>query len=165
MNYRFVPMNAEHAKACDGWRYSPPYDFYDLRSDEGDRDAFMNPDSWGTELFAVLDDGGELSGYFVFKDKGEGLYIGLGMRPDLTGRGLGSDFVEAGISFGARRLKMFAPDVVLEVAEFNTRAIKLYGELGFAATKRFRQKTNDGEFLFIRMEKPSKQRVTRNGPH
>ena len=52
MKYSLVPMNAE---ACDLWRYDPPYDFYNLCLDEEDRDEFMNPASWGRELFAVLD--------------------------------------------------------------------------------------------------------------
>ncbi len=152
-------MTAEHAEACDRWRYDPPYDFYDLRSDEDDRKEFMNPNTWGTELFAAIDDTEKLTRFFVIKTQGEALYIGFGIRPDLTGKRLGRDFIEQGIRFGAEKLDMRSPKVVLEVADFNERAKRLYRKIGFSTTRGFIQKTNEGEFPFVRLEKTSNQPV------
>ena len=155
MKYRFVPMKAEYAKACDQWRYDPPYDFYDLNADEEDRKEFLDPGNWGIEQYVVLDMEEELVGFFSFKLEGDAMYIGLGMRPDLTGQGRGNTFVQEGILFGAKLLDLPSPNVVLEVADFNKRAISVYEKLGFTTTKRFTQNTNDGKYSSLRMERVS----------
>lgn len=50
--------------------------------------------------------------------------IGLGMRPDLTGKGKGFGFLEEGINFVKTTYK---PErITLSVATFNERAIKVY---------------------------------------
>ena len=55
--------------------------------------------------------------------------IGLGMKPALTGKGIGKEFFQAGIAFARKEFnaKMFR----LSVATFNTRAITLYKNIGF----------------------------------
>ena len=97
------------------WRYEPPYDFYD-----GDVDPVLNPE----RFYEALDEDGSLVGNYYFEEKGDALEIGLGLRPDLTGRGLGLEFLLAGIDFGRRRFGLRA--VILNVAAFNERAIKVY---------------------------------------
>ena len=64
----------------DAWRYDPPYDFYD-----GDGLPVKNPEFF----FAVRDDEGALIGFYFFELRDDALFYGLGLRPDLTGRGLG----------------------------------------------------------------------------
>jgi ribosomal-protein-alanine N-acetyltransferase len=68
--------------------------------------------------------------------------VGLGLRPDLTGRGLGLGFLLAGLEFARRR---FAPDSFrLSVATFNERA-------GFQWVEVFTHHTNGGEHPFLLM--------------
>jgi [ribosomal protein S18]-alanine N-acetyltransferase len=102
------------------WRYEPPYDFYD-----GDVDPVLNPE----RFYEALDEDGPLVGNYYFEQKGDSLEIGLGLRPDLTGRGLGLEFLLAGIEFGRRRFGLSR--VILNVAAFNERAIKLYERARF----------------------------------
>ena len=58
--------------------------------------------------------------------------IGLGLRPDLTGRGLGLDFFRAGVEFARERFRPAL--IVLNVAAFNERAIAVYERAGFVRT-------------------------------
>jgi [ribosomal protein S18]-alanine N-acetyltransferase len=109
----------------DAWRYDPPYDFYD-----GDGLPVKNPECF----FAVRDDEGALTGFYFFQPDGDELFYGLGLRPDLTGRGLGEQFVLAGLEFA--RTTYGPLRVVLFVAAFNERAIRLYRRLGFTETGR-----------------------------
>jgi [ribosomal protein S18]-alanine N-acetyltransferase len=52
------------------------------------------------------------------------LDYGLGLRPDLTGQGLGLEFFRAGLAFARER---YEPQCVyLHVAEFNERARPVY---------------------------------------
>ncbi|MBJ8031725.1 N-acetyltransferase, partial [Bacillus cereus group sp. N21] len=63
--------------------------------------------------------------------------IGLGMKPELTGRGLGlgKAFLQAGINLAEEQIQ---PDRLrLSVAGFNKRAIRLYQQVGFVAEKTF----------------------------
>ena len=104
----------------DAWRYEPPYDFYD-----SDGLPVKNPEFF----FAARDDDGTLIGFYFLEPRDGALFYGFGMRPDLTGRGLGEQFVLAGLKFA--RLLYGARRVVLDVAAFNERAIRLYRRLGF----------------------------------
>ena len=70
------------------------------------------------------------------------LDIGLGLRPDLTGRGCGREFVRAILEFGSR---IYVPQAFrMTVAAWNTRAIRLYTNLGFRRIQEFSRET-DGE--------------------
>jgi [ribosomal protein S18]-alanine N-acetyltransferase len=102
------------------WRYPPPYDFYD-----GDLEPVHNPERY----FAALDENDELVGFYYFEPKPPDLDYGLGLRPDLTGRGLGLDFFLAGLAFARERYR--PRRVFLHVAEFNVRAVRVYERAGF----------------------------------
>src|ERR1051326_2162113 len=74
----------------DTWRYDPPYDFYD-----SDGLPVKNPELF----FAARDDDGALIGFYFFEPCDGALFYGFGLRPDLTGRGFGEQFVLAGLAF------------------------------------------------------------------
>jgi RimJ/RimL family protein N-acetyltransferase len=124
------------------WRYEPPYDFYD-----GDADPVLNPE----RFYEALDDEGKLVGNFYFEEKGDALEIGLGLRPDLTDRGLGLEFVQTGLEYGR---DLFRPArIILNVASFNERAIKVYERAGFRETGRHvRHFDRWGDVEFVEME-------------
>jgi ribosomal-protein-alanine N-acetyltransferase len=75
------------------------------------------------------------------------------MRPDLTGRRLGREFLTAGLDFARQR---FAPATFrLAVATFNQRAIRLYEKVGFGAVATFVSPTRRSETVFVLMTRPA----------
>jgi ribosomal-protein-alanine N-acetyltransferase len=101
---------------------------------------------WRSPYYAVRDEQSELVGFFsfgtsclVWSSDEPGLYvdkerktiaIGLGMRPDLTGRGLGLAFVQAGLDFA--RQASVPTTFMLLVYTWNERAIRVYERAGSA---------------------------------
>lgn len=144
-------MAQADAEAVAGWRYPEPFSFYDWTADEDDLAELLDPDLRGEAYFAVEDDEGQLVGYFSFKPEGRTLVVGLGLRPDLTGRRLGGGFFAAGLDYGRER---FAPErFSLAVATFNERAIKVYERAGFERARVYMHETNGGEWEFVEMRR------------
>jgi len=75
--------------------------------------------------------------------------IGLGLRPDLTGRGLGLSFLIAAMRYATQALG--ATSFTLAVAAFNRRAITVYERAGFTQTERYVHATNGARHDFVRM--------------
>ncbi len=153
LNYRFLPMTASACREIESWRYPAPYDFYDLDADLDDLKEFTDEQNWPEAYFGVYTDDGSLASSFVYERKGSTAIVGLGMRPDLTGMGLGTPFVAAGLAFGAEHLGV--DQYELAVAAFNKRAINVYKRLGFNVVEEFQQATNGGTFPFLRMWGPA----------
>ena len=122
---RVRPLCAGDAAVLDSWKYDPPYDFYD-----GDDEPVQNPE----RFFVSVDETGEITGFYYFDEKDGAIEIGLGLRPDLTGAGLGAAFLRDGIAFA--RSRFGNRPLVLNVAAFNERAIKVYERAGFRETGR-----------------------------
>ena len=94
-----------------------------------------------------MNDQGEVVGFFEFFYNDGVLEIGLGLHPDLTGRGDGLSIVMAGLSFATNK---FAPRLFkLSVATFNVRAIKVYERSGFRKTRTFWNETNSSVYEFV----------------
>lgn len=152
MRYRFEPMSDGQARTVGGWHYDPPYDFYNWEADEDDLAELLDPDRRAGRYFAVLDNREDLVGFFACITEGDTVEVGLGLRPDLTGRGLGLAFLTAGLEFARER---YAPTRVrLAVAAFNERAIRVYERAGFRRGQSYPHRTNGGVHEFLRMERP-----------
>jgi [ribosomal protein S18]-alanine N-acetyltransferase len=142
MKLTIRPASAETFAALAEWSYEPPYDFYD-----GGQERVLNPERY----YSAVGDGGALVGFYYFEEKGDKIEIGLGLRPDLTGRGLGPEFLRAGLEFARRRYP--GALIILNVAAFNERAITVYERAGFHETGRHvRQFARWGDVEFVEME-------------
>jgi ribosomal-protein-alanine N-acetyltransferase len=152
--FHFTQLSQVEAEAIAEWRHPEPYSFYDWSADVDDLRELLDPSLRGEAYWAVKDDAGELVGNFSFKPRDERtLEIGLGLRPDLTGRGLGGSFLAAGLEFARAR---FAPQqFVLAVATFNERAIKVYERAGFAPVRVYMHRTAGEEWEFLEMSRPA----------
>ena len=142
-------MNAQEASEISAWHYEPPYDFHDTTNDPDDLAELLDPERPDGVYFSAFDDSGALVGFFQVEKEGRTVEVGLGLRPDLTGKELELGFLLAGLEFARIR---FAPDVLrLSVATFNERAIRVYERAGFQHVKTFTHHTNGGEHLFLLM--------------
>jgi RimJ/RimL family protein N-acetyltransferase len=145
VNLTIESASAETFARMAAWRYEPPYDFYD-----GDVDPVLNPE----RFFEALDEDGSLAGFYYLEEKGDALEIGLGLRPELAGLGLGHEFFVAGLEFG--RLRFRPARMILNVAAFNERGIKVYERAGFRETGRHvRRFERWGDVEFVEMEECS----------
>jgi RimJ/RimL family protein N-acetyltransferase len=129
-----------------GWRYEPPYDFYDIAAD-----PFDHPE----RLKYVCGGDGRVEAFWDFIVDGDVVELGIGLRPDLTGRGLGEPYMRAQIAFAQAQ---WQPQTFrLYVASWNARAIRLYERLGFreVGERHMRSFEQFGEHEFMRMERPA----------
>jgi RimJ/RimL family protein N-acetyltransferase len=135
------PISPQEAPILDGWRYDPPYDFYN-----GEDEPIVNP-----ERVFVVRDGDEVVGFYYFNAREDTVEIGLGLRPDLTGKGLGLEFFLDGVAFAHGKFP--GRRVTLNVAAFNARAITVYERAGFRRTgEHVRTFERWGEVPFVEME-------------
>ncbi|HTI15381.1 MAG TPA: GNAT family protein [Dictyobacter sp.] len=140
MQFFITPMTRKDALAITSWRYAEPYKIYNIYESEESLAELLDPRS---PHFGVRDEQGNLLGFYgfgtsalVWESERPDIYIedhivaiGLGMKPDLTGQGLGSTFVQAGLDFARQQ---FEPTGFrLYVYPWNERAIKAYEKAGF----------------------------------
>lgn len=72
---------------------------------------------------------GRLAGFLELYAKGSVVDVGLGLRPDRTGHGLGARFVETALDFAQER---WNPNgFALDALPWNERAIRAYVNGGF----------------------------------
>ncbi len=156
MEYQFTIMTQEQAEyIAFTWHYEGEYSFYDMEADKEDLAEFLNPETRGETTFAVIKEE-ELIGFLSVMKMGRNIAdIGLGLKPALTGRGMGSPFLEAAIDFVMTEFQ--AEKITLSVAAFNQRAIKVYRNIGFEEVGIMMQETNGGTFEFLKMELNIKQ--------
>lgn len=153
---RIAPLTREHAEDLATWRYDPPYDVYDLAG--ADPVDLLDP---ALGFHAVLA-GERLIGFRSFGPDGQvpgwgyddsALDTGGGLRPTLTGQGLGRAVISAGLDFGRTT---YAPAAFrVTVASFNVRARRTLESLGFERIGSFVALRDGRRFdVLVRPERP-----------
>lgn len=155
MRFSIRPFTDADADAVTRWRYPPPCDAYDTSEDPSFEAGLRDPARWGELEFAVDDaETGELVGFLeltAIEDQGC-VEIGLGLRPDLTGRGLGPDYIGAAMAFA--RVRWHPSTFALDVFPWNERAIRAYERAGFERGEVYVRTFPDGnEVTFLRMSR------------
>ncbi len=148
--YTFQPMDEASVQQIWQWRYPAPYDIYNATDLESTLECFLDP----SYHYYSLWQSGELIGFRCFgKDaqvrggdySAAALDLGGGLRPDLTGQGLGAHVMQAAFEFA--QLK-FAPTAFrCTVAAFNVRAQTVCQRVGYEERSRFQHPLTDKEFI------------------
>lgn len=146
-----VPMQRKHACDIIDWHYEGEYSFYDLSHYPEDIEEILEANRYGVSLFSVLDREGNLIGYLNYADEGEDLEIGVALRPDLVGKGIGSSLLQVGMDFARSRFifKRFQ----IRVWKLNQRAIRVYEREGFRIEKELLTDINGKPFKFLKMSR------------
>jgi [ribosomal protein S18]-alanine N-acetyltransferase len=143
MSFTFRPLDENSARTILNWQYEPPYDLYNLASSnpEDILQYLLDPQN---AFYGIYGQAGHLEGYCSFGPDGRvpggdystpALDIGLGVRPDLTGGGRGSDYVNAVIDFAYRT---YRPNHLrVTIAAFNIRARRVWERAGFQVIQTF----------------------------
>ena len=161
MKFTFTPMDEANARIIQSWNYEVPYNIYNWTA-EDDISELLDRRS---PHYAVKDEHSELIGFFAYGsstlvwDSGKShlfcenntITIGLGMRPDFMGKGLGLSFVNAGLDFASKQFKPYY--FRLFVLTFNQRAIRVYEHAGFQRVGIYIQSNANGDREFLEMRK------------
>jgi RimJ/RimL family protein N-acetyltransferase len=153
--FRVEPINERDAREIVSWQYPEPYAMYDLSPD--DAASVADP---ANGYFSVRDEAGNLVAFISLGAEArvpggdyaeDALDVGGGIRPDLTGQGLGAQIiglaVETGESrYGTRRFRA-------TIAAFNQRAQRAAARAGFVPVSSF-ERPSDG-LPFVILERPA----------
>ena len=144
---RIAPLTRAYAEDMATWSYAPPYEVYDMEGAEPGE--LLDP---AAGFHAVLA-GDELIGFRSFGPDGQvpgwdyddtALDTGGGLRPSLTGQGLGRSVISAGLDYGRAQFRPAAFRVT--VASFNARARRTVESLGFEHVGSFAATRNGRPF-------------------
>ena len=155
MSFTFHPLDKTSAQTILNWQYEPPFDTYNLASPdpEDTLQYLLEPQN---AFYSIYGQNGDLEAFCSFGPDGQvsggdysapALDIGLGVRPDLTGRGLGSQYVNAVIDFAHRT---YSPDRLrVTIAAFNSRAMRVWEKAGFQVVQKFQGGWTNMDFVVM----------------
>ena len=151
----FQPLEKEQALAILKWHYSSPYDCYNFNANTIQEDLLYLLEEKNA-FCATLNLQGELEGYCSFGSDGqvpgadysaEALDIGMGIRPDLVGKGRGKQYARAVARYGANQYA--AKQLRVTIAKFNKRAQRVWQQLGFEQVETFIKIGTEEEFVVM----------------
>jgi len=140
MKLTFRPMSEAAALEITAWRYGGEYSLYD-DGDPADVSGYLDP---AYAYTAIFDEVGALVGYYCLGEDAqvpggnyaaEAMDVGMGLRPDLTGRGMGAAILAAVLVEVAAAHQ--PPAFRATVAAFNQRAQHLCQRVGFRLSGSF----------------------------
>ncbi len=145
MVYSFQLITPKLAKIAAGWQYSFPYDFYNIPKGR-QRFAvrgYLNPNY---AYHSIMDENENWIGICTFGADARvaggdytetAIDIGLGLCPDLTGRGLGTAVVAAILDFATSKNDSNCT-FRATIASFNRRSQRVFEKNGFHRCRTFR---------------------------
>lgn len=140
----------EKQKICD-WQYTGEYEIYNMPSyDEQKQKGMGLANPARTKNYFSYFDNGRLVGFTNILEEENEVFIGIGVAPELCGKGYGQKILE--IVAGICNELYPSKREYLEVRSWNSRAVKCYEKAGFRIDgEPFKQETSIGAGTFYRM--------------
>lgn len=153
----FKPMTRESANRIISWQYETPYDVYGYNK-EGKKETIDYLIKEKNRFYSIFQHD-ELIGFRSFGEDGRvnggdysNTYLdtGGGLRPDLTGKGLGAETILGGLKFGERIFGISRFRIT--VADFNQRAKKVCEKIGFEHKGNFARASDGKQFSIFTID-------------
>ena len=155
MSLMFHPLDESSAAKILDWKYEPPYNIYNLASPEPEDTLHYLLDPQNA-FYGIYDQQDRLEAFCSFGPDGQvsggdystpALDIGMGVRPDLTGQGHGSEYVNAVTHFA--RSTYASERLRVTIAAFNSRARRIWEKAGFQEVQKFTGGWENIEFVIL----------------
>ncbi len=139
-------MTEDDAREMLSWHYEPPYTMYSMdtvvKEDlPGEIAYLLNTDN---HFYAIYDENNEMIGHCVFHAEArvrgddyaeDALDVGIGMRPEMTGQGQGTDITRQVLNFAQEQ---YTPTLYrATIAAWNKRAQAVCLKNGFHQAREF----------------------------
>ena len=154
MKYIVENMNEKFARQICSWKYEGEYEIYNTVSFEemkSKKISLLDPERMNNYICFIDEEYNEVIAYInIMKKENDDIFIGIGLKPNLCGKGLGKEFLQIGIKKALDRYPRHK--IVLQVRSWNKRAIKSYLNTGFKITKKEEMLDYTGkkvEFIFL----------------
>lgn len=144
-------LNEAEAREVCTWRYEGIYSVYNLSDWE-----VVVQNCWSladeetrNDYFVSIWDDQSLIGFGRIEPVNDVVQLGIGLKPELCGKGLGARAMMCLLNEARRRY----PDqaIGLEVRRFNKRAIKCYESIGFKRASAYMKETLHGFIAYQSM--------------
>lgn len=155
MKIDYRPADEPSAREFTQWQYEPPYDIYNCPPEQLEKTIQYNSNP-KNNVYAMFDQNNKLVGYCSYGRDAqvpggdyseEALDIGMMIKPELTGQGLGTTFAEEVIRNG---IDQHSPKKLrVTIAAFNKRAIRVWEKHGFQRTQTFKRTGEGMEFVVL----------------
>ena len=151
----YHPAEKKHARIFVNWQYEPPYDVYNCPPEEVGDAVYYNIDP-ANNVYAMLDQNEELVGYCSYGRDAQvpggdysekALDIGMMIKPELTGQGLGTTFAKEVTMNGIEKYR--PKKLRVTIAAFNKRAMRVWEKNGFQQTQIFTRANGEMEFVIM----------------
>lgn len=155
MRIEYRPADETAAREFLGWHYEPPYEMYNCPPEQMNNAIPYNIDP-SNNVYAMYDQDDRLVGYCSFGRDAQvpggdysqpALDIGMMIKPELTGKGLGGSFAGDVIRYGDEK---YTPQSLrVTIAAFNARGIRVWEKHGFQKTQTFKRSKDGMEFIVM----------------
>ena len=139
----------EEKERITAWQYTGEYAIYNTApyaEQKAQGVGFANPKN---KFYSFFEEN-RLVGFIKLYEEPTEVFFGIGVRPDLCGRGFGWQMTQAACELSG---KLFpGKSLYLEVRTWNTRAVRCYEKAGFRiAGEPIHQTTAAGDGVFYHM--------------
>lgn len=150
----YQPTDEASVREFLQWKYEPPHEIYNYLPEYIEEDLVYHLDP-ANNIYSMYHND-NLVGYCSFGQDGrvpggdyseQAVDIGLMIKPELTGQGLGSEFVRDVIRFS---MTQFNPNKLrVTILLTNLRAIRVWEKNGFRKTQAFKRERDQLDFLIM----------------